>query len=158
MTDGKDPATGRFMPGNKFWEVRSSCGANPKFETADQLRAACVEYFTWCHDNPLYADSVTTYQGTTTHEPIAKMRAFTLQGLYMFVDVSQRQWGTWRTERDDLRPVIEWAEAVIYRQKFEGAAADLLNASLIARELGLADKREHSGGMTVTLESDAEKL
>jgi hypothetical protein len=42
-------------------------------------------------------------------------------------------------------PAIERAEAVIYTWKFEGAAANLLNANLVARELGLADKAELMG-------------
>ena len=33
----------------------------------------------------------------------------------------------------------------IREQKFVGAAADFLNASIISRDLGLADKREISG-------------
>jgi hypothetical protein len=38
-------------------------------------------------------------------------------------------------------------EKVIYNQKFTGAAADLLNSNIIARELGLSDKvqNEHTG-------------
>ena len=38
-------------------------------------------------------------------------------------------------------------EEIIYNQKFTGAAADLLNPNIIARELGLADKQqnEHTG-------------
>ena len=40
---------------------------------------------------------------------------------------------------------MEWAEAVIYRQKFEGAAADMLNQAIIARELGLVDRKEMTG-------------
>jgi hypothetical protein len=32
---------------------------------------------------------------------------------------------------------------VIYEQKFTGAAADLLNPNIIARDLGLADKQDH---------------
>ena len=36
-------------------------------------------------------------------------------------------------------------EDIIRTQKFEGASAELLNVSIIARDLGLADKSEHSG-------------
>jgi hypothetical protein len=35
-------------------------------------------------------------------------------------------------------------EDAIFRQKFEGASADLLNANIIARDLGLADKKDLS--------------
>ena len=59
----RDPETGRFLPGNKFWEVRSSHGAKPKFENPDDLWSACCEYFDWVHDNPLFEDKVTSFQG-----------------------------------------------------------------------------------------------
>ncbi|WP_290688531.1 terminase small subunit [Haematobacter sp. UBA3484] len=45
----------------------------------------------------------------------------------------------------DLSEVITRVEQIIRTQKFEGAAADLLNPNIIARELGLADKTEMSG-------------
>ena len=143
----RDPENGRFLKGNRFWEARSSHGAKPKFEKADDLWSACCEYFDWVDNNPLYEDKVTSFQGVNTHEPIAKMRAMTIAGLCLFLDVEEKTWREWRKERSDLSAVISRAEAVIYQQKFSGAAADLLNANIIARELGLADKsvNEHSG-------------
>jgi hypothetical protein len=36
---------------------------------------------------------------------------------------------------------------VILDQKFTGAAADLLNPNIIARDLGLTDKKEVSGDL-----------
>jgi len=134
-------AAGRFLPGNRFWEARSSAGPKPKFENADDLWSACVEYFAWVSENPLYADQLVTFQGTATHEPVAKMRAMTIAGLCLFLDISRDTWAGWRTARPDLSDIITRAEQVIFQQKFEGAAADLLNGSIIARDLGLADKR-----------------
>jgi hypothetical protein len=142
---GKNPITGRFTAGNRFWEARSSAGPKPIFAGPEPLEKACREYFDWNTKNPLLEDTVHAFKGTVKHEPIARMRAMTLEGLCMFLDVSIQIWRIWRKERDDLKEVIAWAEAVIYRQKFEGASADMLNASIIARDLGLADKRELTG-------------
>ncbi|CAN7686478.1 DNA-packaging protein [Rhizobium sp. LjRoot30] len=138
-------ANGRFLPGNRFWEVRSSHGAKPKFKKPDILWDACCEYFQWVEDNPLYEDKAFAYQGAVTHEPVAKMRAMTLAGLCSFLDISTETWGQWRKSRPDLSEVISKVENIIYQQKFAGAAADLLNANIIARDLGLADKQEHTG-------------
>lgn len=139
---GKDPATGRFTTGNRWWEARSSHGPNPKFETADALQDACLQYFDWNEKNPLWKDTLVTFQGFAKHEPIAQMRAMTIGALCMFIGVGHDTWIEWRNSRSDLSKVIKWAESVIYRQKFEGASADLLNANIIARDLGLADKKE----------------
>lgn len=143
--DGRDPTTGRFCPGNRFWEARSSHGVKPKFEGPEPLWDACLQYFDWNHSNPLYKDQLVTFQGTATHEPVALMRAMTMAGLWMFLDIHPDTWCEWKVSRSDLSEVITRAEAVIKRQKFEGAAADLLNANIIARDLGLADKSELTG-------------
>ncbi len=141
-SEGRDPVTGRFLPSNRFWEARSSAGANPKFETAEALWRSCVEYFDWNEANPLWEAKAFAYQGSVTQEPVAKMRAMTIAGLCQFLDVTLETWGVWRKTRADLSDVVTRAESVISRQKFEGAAADLLNPNIIARDLGLADKSE----------------
>lgn len=144
ISAGRDPSSGRFTTGNRWWEARSSHGANPKFENAELLQDACLQYFDWNEANPLYKDQLVTFQGCASHEPVAQMRAMTIGALCMFIDIGQDTWIAWRNTRSDLSKVISWAESVIYRQKFEGASADLLNANIIARDLGLADKKEHA--------------
>lgn len=141
---GKDPATGRFTTGNRWWQARSSHGRNPKFENAADLEDACLQYFEWNEANPLYKDQLVTFQGSASHEPVAQMRAMTLHGLCMFIGVSRQMWNEWRTVRPDFVDVIAKVEDAIFRQKFEGASADLLNANIIARDLGLADKKDLS--------------
>lgn len=143
--EGRDQTNGRFLPGNRLWEARSSAGPKPKFEKAEDLWAACCEYFEWVSSNPLWEDKLVTFQGSATHEPVAKMRPMTLIGLCYFLDISRDTWCEWRVSRSDLSDVINRAEAVIYEQKFSGAAADLMNANIISRELGLADRTEVSG-------------
>src|SRR5262245_47880233 len=66
---GRDPATGRFLPGHRFWETRTSSGPKPRFTEADALWRACVEYFEWVDDNPLFEDQLVTFQGKVTHVP-----------------------------------------------------------------------------------------
>lgn len=146
MPAGKDPATGRFATGNRWWEARSSHGRNPKFENAAELEDACLQYFDWNESNPLYKDQLVTFQGMASHEPVAQMRAMTLGAMCMFIGIAHDTWVEWRKSRSDFSEVIRWAEGVIYRQKFEGASADLLNANIIARDLGLADKKDIRSG------------
>jgi hypothetical protein len=145
MSEDRDEDTGHFLPGNRFWEARSSHGRTPLFTDPNDLWDACCEYFVWNANNPLYEDNLVTFQGSATHEPLAKMRAMTIGGLCMFLDIDEVTWREWRKSRADLSTVITRAEGVIYRQKFEGASASLLNPNIIARDLGLADKRELTG-------------
>jgi hypothetical protein len=81
------------------------------------------------------------YQGEVTQTPIAKMRAMTLTGLTLFLDITLETWRVYRS-REDLSEVTTRAEQVIYDQKFSGAAADLLNANIIARDLGLKEQSQ----------------
>ena len=143
--DGKDPATGRFTNGNRFWEARSSHGATPKFEGPEPLMDACAQYFQWNADNPLMEAKAFAFQGEVTIASVPKMRAMTIAAMCSFIDIGHSTWNDWKTTRPDLVAVITWAEATIYQQKFEGASAEMLNANIIARDLGLADRKEHGG-------------
>lgn len=156
MTDRDE--LGRFAEGNRFWEARSSAGPKPKFKNGKQLWAACLEYFDWVADNPLYETKGFAFQGVVTKETFPKMRAMTISGLCLFLDVTHDTWIEWRKSRPDLSEVITRAEAIIYEQKFTGAAADLLNPNIIARDLGLADKQEHSGAISLTVSPEDAEL
>lgn len=130
--------------GNSFWQARSSHGRAPKFDNAEELWDACCEYFEWVESNPLWEDKLVTFQGSATHEPVAKMRAMTISGLCIFLDISRETWGKYR-DRDGFTDIVLRVDEIIRTQKFQGAAADLLNPNIIARELGLTDKQEISG-------------
>ena len=143
MADGRDEA-GRFAPANRFWEARSSCGPNPKFDGPEKLWAACQEYFSWVAENPLTEAKAFSYEGQITIAHLPKMRAMTIQGLCLFLDIHKTTWEEWRKSRPDLSSVISRVDEIIFQQKFEGAAADLLNQNIIARDLGLADRKELS--------------
>ena len=136
----------QFQKGNKFWLARSSHGRNPIFSNPEQLRNACYEYFEWVENNPLYEEKIFHAQGVITKDTVAKIRAMTISGLCLFLDICENTWTNYKKQPDFLSITLE-VEKVIYNQKFTGAASDLLNANIIARELGLADKQqnEHTG-------------
>lgn len=127
--------------GNEFWKLRSSHGPHPTFEKPEDLWNACVEYFEWVQANPLMEERLVSYQGESVREPVAKMRAMTVAGLCTFLDISRRTWDAYE-EREEFKETVERVNMIIWAQKFEGAAADLLNGNIIARELGLADRKQ----------------
>lgn len=136
----------RFTVGNEAWKARSSHGRKPKFESPDVLEAACDEYFEWVCANPLMAVELVKFQGIATQVQVPKMRAMTIGGLCNFLDMDRRTWTNYK-ERPDFIAITTRAEGIIFQQKIEGAAADMLNANIIARETGLADKQDvtHEG-------------
>ena len=127
--------------GNQFWKARSKHGRDRLFASSELLWEACCEYFEWVEANPLYEMKAFAYQGVVVQEPVAKMRAMTIGGLCIFLDIDEVTWRRWR-EVEDFCTVVSRAEQIIYQQKFTGAAADLLNPNIIARDLGLADKQD----------------
>lgn len=134
--------------GNEFWKQRSTHGRKPIFPDADTLWDACCEYFAWVEANPLKEAQAFAYQGSVTVHELNKMRAMTVAGLCIFLDISQQAWGEYR-EREGFGEVTSRVDDIIRTQKFEGASAGLLNANIIARDLGLADKSEVAGNLTL---------
>jgi len=132
--------------GNRFWEARSKHGRDKIFSTPEILWDAAVEYFEWVEENPLYEQKAWCHQGEVITEDMPKMRAMTFGGLCIFLDVDKKTWDMYKA-REDFIPITNRISEVIRDQKFSGAAADLLNASIIARDLGLKDQtsNEHTG-------------
>ena len=132
-----------LMNGNSFWMLRSSHGRKPIFANSELLLDACIQYFVAVEDNPLQEQKAFAFKGFVTKTNLNKMRAMTIQGLCIFIGISHDAWLLYR-KREGFIGVCEEVEKIIYDQKLTGASADLLNASIIARHLGLKDKQDHS--------------
>lgn len=139
--------------GNQFWKARAKHGRDKIFSTPDCLWSSCVEYFQWVEDNPLLEQKIFHANGQVTKDTVSKMRAMTLTGLRLFLGIDHKTWLNYK-ELDDFIPVITRAEEIIYEQKFTGAAADMLNPNIIARDLGLAEKRQVESTATVRVAAD----
>jgi hypothetical protein len=81
------------------------------------------------------------FQGKATEAEVPKMRAMSVASLCIFLGMTLKTWMTYR-EKPDFIDVTSIVDATIREQKFQGACADLLNANIIARDLGLADKTQ----------------
>ena len=130
--------------GNQFWRARSTHGRKPIFATPEDMWDACEQYFEWVADNPLHEAKAFAFQGDVTVASLPKMRAMTIQGLCIFLDITRSTWDEYK-KREDFSDITTRVESIIFTQKFEGASAELLNPNIIARDLGLADKQQHSG-------------
>lgn len=126
--------------GNQFWKLRAKHGRDKLFESPELLWEAACEYFEWCEANPLIEVDFRGKDSDEVHIP--KMRPFTWDGLELYVDIySLRDYKT-NEQYKDFSQVINRIERIIRNQKFSGAAAGFLNANIISRDLGLADKSE----------------
>lgn len=132
--------------GNSFWKLRSKHGRDKLFATPELLWEAACEYFEWCETHPLYETKAFAFQGIVTTEELPKMRAMTLSQLCFYLNCNEAYFRTFKAQlpegEKDFNTVIKDIENIIYNQKFQGASADLLNANIIARDLGLKDQSE----------------
>lgn len=136
----------QFQPGNRFWEARSTHGRKPIFESPEKLWDAATQYFEWNENNPLWEVKSYMYQGAPVQDQIPKPRAMTIMGLCLFLDISEQGWSEYK-QKPDFSEVTKAIDSIIRKQKFEGAAAEMFNANIIARDLGLKDQtsNEHTG-------------
>lgn len=140
-------------------------GGRPlKFSSPAELAERCAEYFEWMEANPLHGTEVKTVsrgnnEGSEVElVEVPKMRAMSLESLQLFLGITKACWQGYR-KRDKYSAICSEVERAIRDQKFEGAAAGLLNHAIIARDLGLVDRHEHSVETTeVTAEQRAARL
>ena len=126
--------------GNQYWKLAHDWKKPRKYEP-DKLLDNAIEYAIWCEDNPLFELKVF---GTGIKMEVPKMRAMTIQGFCLFANMTTKTFYEYEKEQAYC-DIISRVRDLIYSQKFEGAAADLLNANIIARDLGLREHNELTG-------------
>lgn len=125
---------------NKFWQLRLTHGRKHAIATPKQLLENFEEYCDWIQENPLIDIDYKGKDATKVEMP--KMRPFTKDGFALACGLSGWEIiNSWK-DRKGFSDVITRIEKYIYAQKFEGAAAGFLNPNIIARDLGLSDKKE----------------
>lgn len=132
--------------GNEYYKIRLKDGRDTIYKP-DELLEKSNEYFQWCVDNPLKEEQLFHYQGTVVKGEASKMRPFTLEGFCNFASISVNTFKNYESSKDFLT-VTTRVRQVIENQQFEGAASGFLNANIIARKLGLADKTSNENKNT----------
>lgn len=142
--------------GNEFWKLRSKHGMDKLFATPELMWEAATEYFQWCEDNPFQKAEAKVISGgykepgSVEIASLPYMRPFTIQGLCLYFDCNVQYLAQFEAKLDGKTDelskgfalVITRIREIIYNQKFSGAASGFFNANIIARDLGLADKKE----------------
>ena len=127
----------------ELWEIANPFGRPPIFKTPKDFWDAACKYFKWISKTPLMESKMFCFQGMTTTDTIPKMHAMTIQGLCLHMGINSDTFYDYEKKKD-FSEIVGIVRQTIYEQKLSGAAADLLNASIISRELGLTDKIENT--------------
>jgi DNA-packaging protein gp3 len=143
---------------NKFWKLRSKHGRDKLFTTPDLLWKAACEYFQWVDDHPwLKIEQVKVPAKAVKDEETGKYifppplvdlptaRPYTMEGLCRYLDCNTAYFRTFKRQLPageiDFNTIITRIEEVVYQQKFEGAAVGAFQQNIIARDLGLVDRK-----------------
>lgn len=135
--------------GNQYYLLRSKDGKEPIY-SPEELAKWANDYFNFCINTPLQSSEIVKYKDHHEVVTVPKLRAFTIKGLCVFLDISDETFSNY-SKREEYIGVTTRIRNIIYTQKFEGAAADLLNQNIIARDIGLVDRKDHTtGGQSMT--------
>ena len=130
-----------FQKGNQWWRKRAKHGRDRIITDPQALLESAYEYFEqtdnrkWTKKDWVGKDAIEVTRETET--------PYTKSGLLLFLDIEQ-----WRTIEDlknvssDFLQVVTHIEKIIFTQKIEGASVGAFNASIVSRELGLAEKSD----------------
>lgn len=128
--------------GNQFWKLRSKHGRDKLFKSPEELWNAACEYFQYITDNPI---EVQENKGTKNINVVKYIRPFTLHGLCLYLDCNTQYFNNFEANNKkdkDFSVILTRIRETIYNQKFEGAAIGIFNSNIIARDLGLSDKKD----------------
>lgn len=143
----------KLKPGDDgYWEWMAKKGARtigrPKaIPNPGILWKYACEYFSRIDERPfLKQDFIRGGELAGSKVELETLRPYSWSGLgaYLFEkgiisklkDYKQNTYGNY----DEFQPVVHAIDEIMFSQKFEGAAAGAFNASIIARDLGLAEK------------------
>ena len=83
------------LPVQKIWERTSPfhrVGGRRPTDSPEDLWNACCDYFDWATDNPLKRIQTYSNEGQVIAAEVPKLRAFTKQGLFLFLKISSDTW------------------------------------------------------------------
>ena len=123
--------------GNQYWKLAHNW-KKPKSYQPGQLWQKALEYAVWCERHPHRELKVF---GTGIKIRVPKMRAMTIKGFCLYANINVSTFYEYEKQKA-YSDIITRVRDLFYAQKFEGAAADLLNPNIIARELGLSEKTD----------------
>lgn len=132
-----------FEKGNQYWKLADPdfVGAPRIFETPKDLWEAVRPYFEWIDENPTITVQTTSSAKGTFTNVNELQRPYTWRGLFAFLGICNLER---YKEKDEFAKTITHIENIIISQKFEGAASGIFNASIIGKDLGLVDKKDHT--------------
>ena len=134
--------------GNQFWKLALKHGKEKRFSSPEQMAKEAAGYFEWCDNNPWNIHTPVKagdHFGETVTAPV--QRPYLIEGLCLYLGIDQSTF--WRYCNDEnykeYFKVANNIKTMIENQQLDGAMVNTFNANIVARKLGLSDKKELTG-------------
>ncbi|MFV0332410.1 MAG: terminase small subunit [Dysgonomonas sp.] len=131
--------------GNEFYKRREKDGRELIYSTPDKLLEEAYNYFDWCKSNPFHKREV--LKGGIRAGEIVEVdidRPYTIEGLCVYAGISVQTFFNYE-QRNDFFEVVTHIREVIRQNQLEGAIVEAYSPNIVARLLGLSDKKEITG-------------
>ncbi|NML70055.1 hypothetical protein HHL23_09600 [Chryseobacterium sp. RP-3-3] len=130
--------------GNKYYKLRSKDGRNKIFENAEDLNTEIEKYFQEKSESFINKPDIIKSGDLAGENIQIKIDDFpTKEELSIYLGFAKwESLKNYKEYTEDFLEVITWAETVIYNWKLKYTAIGVLNANIIARDLGIADKQD----------------
>lgn len=130
-----------FKKNNQLWRLAdpAKVGRPLKWKTPEDLWEDAKGYFKYKDEEPFTSTEVTVSEKGSYSKSIHHKRAYTWQGLFVYLGVPDLKY---YKEKDEFSPILTHIGNIMYEQKFEGASAGVFNSNIISRDLGLRDNHD----------------
>lgn len=131
--------------GNNYWEFRNKHGRGFKY-TPELFWDEAVKYFEYMKErvwNKKESIKSGDMAGKTMDVPTST--PFSIQSFCLFADISDETYANYLSNKEpykDFFGITTRVKNIIESQQFEGATIGVYNPNIIARKLGLVDKKD----------------
>lgn len=131
--------------GNTYWLKRTEDGRKKLFETPESFLNAALGYFKEVDENPWIKKEVIKggmMAGEIVDVPTS--RPYTIEGLCIYLGISRQTFLNYEKDENykDYFEVLTYIREKIELNQLEGATVGAYSATIIARKLGLVDRKE----------------
>ena len=130
--------------GNKYYLLAEKPAGRPKlFKTPDDMWSAFLEYKKHNSENPFYKyEAIKSGKDTGKLVAIPVEKPLTWHGFAIYIGTWPQVLSNYKVAYQEFSEVFTRIDAECYEHKYSGAAANIFNATIIARDLGLKDQTD----------------
>lgn len=127
--------------GNEYWKLAEDAGRPLKYEPKELWETFC-EYEQWSQKHPWHKnEAIKGGDMAGSIVAIPTSRPLSIERFCIYAGIITQTFRDYE-KREEFSIITTRIREIIYADKFEGACVGAYSPNIIARDLGLSDKRE----------------